>query len=123
MAQPGDLPTVDVLEAERLRSTDDPPALIVDVREPNEFVAARVEGSVLLPLSRFLQGYRQLPPDRRLLIFCNSGNRSKTATSWLLANGFPDSANVAGGIVAWMRAGLPVRRGPMEPGEGELPNG
>lgn len=123
MFRPSDeLPTVTVIEADQLRAVDPSAALIVDVREPNEFVAARVEGSVLLPLSRFVQGYQQLPQDRRLLIFCNSGNRSKTATAWLIGHGFPNSANVAGGIVAWMRAGLPVRRGPVEPGEGTLPS-
>jgi rhodanese-related sulfurtransferase len=119
---PGELPTVDVVEADRLRSVNGPPALIVDVREAGEFLAARVEGSVLLPLSQFLQGYQRLPQDRQLLIFCNSGNRSKTATAWLVTHGYPNSANVAGGIVAWMRAGLPVKRGPIEPGEGGLPS-
>jgi rhodanese-related sulfurtransferase len=39
----------------------------------------------------------------------------------LLASGWTDVANVAGGISTWERMGLPVTRGPVQPGEGQLP--
>ena len=116
------IPTVDVTEADRRRRAD-PAPLVVDVREPNEFEAVRLESGVaLLPLSTFQQRWQELPRDRPLLMLCASGGRSSAATAWLVRNGYTDVANVAGGINEWQRAGLPVRRGPVGAGEGELPS-
>ena len=42
------------------------------------------------------------------------------AREWLLRNGFADVHNVAGGMIAWTRAGLATRNGPLAPGEGDL---
>ena len=115
------VPTVDVTEADRRRRAE-PPPLVVDVREPNEFEAARLESGVaLFPLSTFQQRWQELPRDRPLLIICASGGRSAAATAWLVRNGYTDVANVAGGMNEWQKAGLPVRRGTVTAGEGELP--
>ena len=96
-------------------------ALLVDVREPHEFVGIRADGAALLPMSVFMLRYRELPTDRPLLIICHSGARSAQATAFLLGNGWSDVTNVAGGTLAWAQAGLPVRRGAPDPGEGDLP--
>jgi adenylyltransferase/sulfurtransferase len=95
--------------------------LLLDVRERHEFVAARIPGAVLLPTSSFLAGYEALPRDRPLLVFCQSGSRSAAVTGFLMRQGFPDVTNVAGGLEGWLRAGFDVRRGPLAPGEGVLP--
>ena len=143
MIDPRRIPAIDVLEAERRRgapieaaemggatggsgtaggTTAGPFApLLVDVREPKEFAEIRAEGAVLVPLSTFLLRYRQLPRDRGLLMICRSGARSGQAAAFLLANGWTDVVNVAGGTEAWERAGLPVRHGQPAPGEGDLP--
>jgi rhodanese-related sulfurtransferase len=130
MIDPRRIPAIDVLEAERRLGTaaedaeigePTPAPLLVDVREPNEFAAFRAEGAVLLPLSAFLLRYRDLPQDRPLLMICQTGSRSGQATAFLLANGWTDVVNVAGGTLAWERAGLAIRRGTPAPGEGELP--
>lgn len=102
---------------------EQPAPLLVDVRERNEFLDARAVGAALLPLSEFGARYTGLPRDRPLLMICHSGARSGRATEFLLANGWSDVTNVAGGTLAWAQAGLPVRRGPMAPGEGDLPTG
>jgi rhodanese-related sulfurtransferase len=114
-------PAIDIAELERrLAAQDEPRAMLVDVRESDEIVAARIEGLVAMPLSQFALRYRELPIDRPLLIICASGGRSGMASAHLNANGYAAS-NVTGGMQAWERAGLPVRRGPLGPGEGELP--
>jgi rhodanese-related sulfurtransferase len=119
-----DLPTVDVREAARRLQPgpSTPAAMLVDVREDDEFLELRVPDSVLLPISRFTQGVGELPRDRPLLMLCKSGARSGMATDFLLRSGFPEVHNVSGGILAWHAAGLPTRSGPVEPGEGELPS-
>ena len=83
-------------------------------------MAARIDGLVVMPLSQFALRFRELPRDRPLLIICASGGRSGMASAHLNANGYI-STNVVGGMIAWQRAGLPVRRGPLAPGEGDLP--
>ncbi len=119
MRLPQPVPAVDVHTAAERLSSPQPP-ILVDVREPDEFRAVRVGGSVLMPLSTFLHRHEQLPKDTPLLVLCAAGGRSASATAHLLANGWSDVTNVAGGIITWERAGLPVRRGTPEPGEGDL---
>ena len=118
---PGQIPTIDVREADRRLREGEPAPLVVDVREPNEFAAVRLDqGVTLLPMSEFATRWQDLPRDRPLLLMCASGGRSAAATAHLLRNGFADVTNVAGGITDWERAGLPVRKGAVQPGEGAL---
>jgi rhodanese-related sulfurtransferase len=116
---PAAIPTVDIREVERRLREDPQPPLVVDVREPDEHVAARLEqGAVLMPMSSFTTRMDELPRDRPLMILCATGNRSSAVTAHLLRNGWTDVSNVAGGITDWQRAGFPVRRGPLAPEEG-----
>jgi len=118
----GPIPEIDVTEAQRrLNDGGDPPPLLVDVREPHEFLQLRAEGAALFPLSTFLARIGELPKDRPIQFICQTGNRSGNATAYLLANGWSDVVNVAGGTMAWARSGLPTRRGPTDPGEGDMP--
>ena len=94
--------------------------LLVDVRELNEIEEVRAEGVIVMPLATFTARYSELPRDRPLLMICRSGARSGQATAFLLSNGWPDVTNVAGGTLAWLQAGLPVRHGPLADGEGSL---
>jgi rhodanese-related sulfurtransferase len=117
---PGPIPTIDVSEAERRLREDPADPLLIDVREMHEFVAVRAPGAVLVPTSSFIARMTELPADRPLMIVCHVGGRSATVTALLLRSGRGDVVNVAGGMDAWERAGLPVRRGAVEPGEGSL---
>lgn len=120
MAQDDQVPSVTVQEASA-RLVGPGGAILVDVRELGEYQAARVAGSTLVPLSQFGVRFRDLPTDRPLLLFCRSGNRSAMATDFLRRQGYSDAHNVKGGILAWHAAGLPLRSGPLEVGEGGLP--
>lgn len=123
MSQPAPIPSVDVAEAER-RLREDPTApILLDVREPDEFAEVRAPGAVLVPTSVFMARVGELPADRPLLVVCHVGGRSAAVTGYLIRAGRTDVVNVAGGMDAWVRAGLPTRRGPVEPGEGEWPAG
>ena len=111
------VPSVSVQEAAELQGGDSG-ALIVDVREPNEYSQIRAKGAVLLPLGRLNGRVKDLPRDREILLMCRTGGRSANATRFLAANGFENVTNVNGGIVAWYQAGLPTTSGEPEPGEG-----
>lgn len=123
MNLPHALPTIDVAEADRRLREDPGRPVLLDVREPHEFTAVRAPGAVLLPTSVFTTRLAELPADRSLLVICHSGSRSAAVTGFLARNGRTNVVNVAGGMDAWERAGLPVRKGPIEPGEGALPTG
>jgi len=121
MTAPGLLPSVDVVEAERRLREDPALPLLLDVREPDEFAQVRAPGALLLPMSVLSSRIAQLPVDRPLLVICHLGGRSAAVAGFLVRTGRADVTNVTGGMDAWERAGLPVRRGPVMPGEGELP--
>lgn len=118
---PSSIPTITVAEADRRLREDPDGPLLVDVRELGEFVTVRAPGAVLMPTSQFAARAGELPPDRPLLMICHMGGRSAAAAGYLLRAGRRDVVNVAGGMQAWEGAGLAVRRGPVDPGEGELP--
>lgn len=82
-------------------------ALHVDVRELDEFEALSIPGSTLVPLSEFMSRYQELPQDRDIVVSCRSGRRSAQAADFLNANGYR-AINVAGGILAWEEAQLPL---------------
>jgi len=102
-------------------SPGSPAPLLVDLRERDEFASQRATGAVLLPISEFVAGHGSLPHDRPLLMICQSGSRSASATMFLLQRGWTDVRNVEGGTSAWAKAGLPTRHGLPDPGEGDLP--
>ena len=82
-------------------------AHILDVREPDEVVRARIEGAQHIPLGSLMERVDEVPRDRTVYVMCHVGGRSAQATQYLEAQGI-DAVNVTGGIVAWYRAGLPV---------------
>jgi len=113
------VPAVSVQDAAELQGGETG-ALILDVREPNEYTQIRARGSVLLPLGRLNSRVKDLPRDREILLMCRTGSRSQNATQFLASNGFENVTNVSGGIVAWDQAGLPTTSGAPEPDEGEF---
>ncbi|MGH8297057.1 MAG: rhodanese-like domain-containing protein [Steroidobacteraceae bacterium] len=82
-------------------------ALLVDVREPMEYAAERIQGALLYPLSTFEAAH--LPPegDRTVVFHCAAGGRSLTAARMRQAAGQP-AAHLAGGISEWKAQGLPT---------------
>ena len=99
---------VDVTEAKRRHDSG---ALLIDVREPDEWFLGHAPGATHIPLGSLSQHIAELPRDRDLLLICRSGNRSGTAQELLVRQGFSRAVNVSGGMLAWTRAGLSTRSG------------
>jgi adenylyltransferase/sulfurtransferase len=93
----------EVTVQEMKRALDDPSLgiKVIDVREPEEYSIARVEGVSLLPLSQLAQRFTELDPNNTYYIHCRSGWRSMQALEFLRRNGFTKLKNVRGGILAW----------------------
>ena len=80
--------------------------LLVDVREPNEIAIERYPDAVVLPLSAFDPKEIPDPKGREVVFACRSGRRSVTASLAAQDQGYPYTAHLAGGILAWKAAGL-----------------
>jgi rhodanese-related sulfurtransferase len=85
-------------------------AVVLDVREPDEYAAGHVPGAVLIPLGEVVQRLDEVPQGGPLHVICHSGGRSARATAWLEQQGV-EAVNVAGGTSAWIAAGQPVATG------------
>ncbi len=85
-----------------------PPGVLVDVRQPNEWEASRIAGSVNIPLTRFVEDLHRLPAEGPLHLHCQSGYRSAVAASLLARHGRTGFADLKGGLDAWIEAGHPV---------------
>jgi len=85
-------------------------AVVIDVREPGEYVSGHVPGARLLPLGRLPEHLGEMTPGQRVYVICASGNRSLVAAD-LLARAGIDAVSVAGGTGGWQRAGKPVTFG------------
>jgi adenylyltransferase/sulfurtransferase len=86
-------------------------ATLVDVREPWEWVTARIPGATLIPLGEMDRRMGELASDRPVIFYCAVGQRSAAAADALRARG-ARAFNIAGGIVAWMNGQYPVEAGP-----------
>jgi adenylyltransferase/sulfurtransferase len=74
---------------------------VIDVREPDEYEIARINGVPLFPLSTLAQRFTELDPNQQYYIHCKSGIRSMKALKFLREQGFKYLKNVKGGIDAW----------------------
>ncbi|GEP41010.1 molybdopterin-synthase adenylyltransferase MoeB [Brevifollis gellanilyticus] len=92
--------TISVRELHALREKGDNHFLL-DVREPDEYAKAHIEGSVLIPLGEVTVRAGELPRDKPLYVHCKMGGRSAKAVAALEALGFTNAVNVTGGITAW----------------------
>lgn len=98
------------MEATQLINRED--AVVVDVREDNEFKQGHILGAIHVPLGFLdkrmdeLEKYKERP----VIVNCRSGQRSARAASILKKNGFETVYNLDGGLAAWQNASLPVTK-------------
>jgi rhodanese-related sulfurtransferase len=97
--------------SELLESGD---AQLVDVREPYEWEAGRIAGATHIELEHLAGRAGDIDKDKKVVFQCRVGRRSAMATAAFAASGY-DAYNLAGGITAWVDAGLPI-----EPEDGEV---
>lgn len=94
----------DEVTVQDLKKALDNPALgikVIDVREPDEYEIARINGVPLLPMSQLRQRFTELDPNQRYYIHCKVGTRSLQVVGFLRQQGFKYLKSVKGGIDAW----------------------
>ena len=93
----------EVTVQEMKKALDDPKLgiKVIDVREPDEYQIARVDGVPLFPLSTLPQKFTELDPNQQYYLHCKAGVRSLKALNFLREQGFKYLKSVKGGINAW----------------------
>lgn len=93
----------EVTVQEMKKALDDPKLgiKVIDVREPDEYEIAHIEGVPLLPLSQLQERFTELDPNQTYYLSCKAGVRSLKALGFLREQGFKYLKSVKGGIGAW----------------------
>jgi rhodanese-related sulfurtransferase len=105
MSQVG--PKIPEVTVEVARTRADGGDVVLDVREPDEWHAGHVDGSLWIPMGEVAARQAELPDDRALVVICRSGARSGKVVGALVQAGY-DAVNVTGGLKAWAAAGYPL---------------
>jgi len=94
----------DEVTVQEMKQALDNPALgikVIDVREPDEYQIAKIEGVPLLPMSQLAARFGELDANQTYYIHCKAGGRSLKALQFLRQQGFRNLKSVKGGILAW----------------------
>ena len=77
--------------------------VLLDCREQDEYETARIDGSMLIPMSELVERVTELEPlsEKHIVVHCHHGGRSLRVTNWRRAQGFQQTQNMTGGIDAW----------------------
>jgi rhodanese-related sulfurtransferase len=100
-------PAVSSISPEAAVRRVDEGAVLLDVREPDEWQAGHAPDAVHVPLAALAARLGELAEGTPVVAVCRSGGRSERAAAALLQRGF-DAVNLGGGMQAWAAAGLPV---------------
>jgi len=110
--QTPEVPHIDPAES---KQRVDGGAMLLDVRNADEWEAGHVEGATWIPMNEIVDRQGELPTDREIVVICKVGGRSARVAEALVGAGY-DAANVAGGAEAWQAAGLPIVTSDGRPG-------
>src|SRR5579862_7718931 len=91
-------------------------AVLLDVREPNEWVAGHAPAAVHIPLGQLPDRTGEVGTEHGVVVICRSGQRSNRAAGFLRSQGI-DAVNLAGGMQAWAASGLDVITDDGDPGQ------
>lgn len=103
---PPHVPGVSPAEASELLEQG---ALMIDIRERDEWDAERIPGAVFKPMSTINDWYTDLPREGTIIVQCRTGSRSASVVHALIEQaGFDNVVNLEGGIVGWKFVGYEI---------------
>ncbi len=108
----GDI-TVPEITTEQLAKANWQDVVVLDVREPAEYLQGHVPGVILVPMGQLPSRLADFERARPVYLICATGNRSAVMAEVMIRAGF-DAHNVAGGTAEWERTGRPIETGAPE---------
>ena len=87
-------------------------AVVLDVREGDEYKGGHILNSMHIPLGKLNERIGELEKHKEqpVVVVCRTGNRSAGACATLGKHSFGQAYNLTGGILAWQKANLPLRK-------------
>ena len=86
------------------------PFAFLDVRTPREYANGHVLGAINIPIQELPQRLAEVPKDKRVYVYCESGGRSGRASKMLVEAGITNIENVPESMGGWRRAGYPIEK-------------
>ena len=99
---------IEVAELQQQLASASANVQLIDIRHHAEIVRGMIPGADRLPLPLLPQSLHQVARDKMVVLYCQIGDRSTHACSYLAQNGFNNVYNLRGGIQAWTNSGLKV---------------
>lgn len=100
-------PAIPEVACDEVRALADSGAVVLDVREPDEWRAGHVAGALWIPMGEVGARHEEVPRDRQVVVICRSGGRSSRVVAELVQAGY-DAVNAGGGMKAWQAHGYPL---------------
>ena len=100
--------TIDTWSVHRLKENQDDSIFLLDVREIGEWEEGHIEGAHHIYVGDLKYHLNEIPKDKYIVVYCDTGNRASIAASILKMKGYDGVANVLGSIQAWKGAGYPL---------------
>lgn len=104
----GTFQDLDASDLDRLLKDGSAAPVVVDVRTPAEVARGAIPGARSIPLHLLPLSASALDKGRPVVFYCQSGGRSSQACAYLQQQGYDKLYNLRGGIMAWVRSGLPI---------------
>lgn len=98
--------------------------VFIDVRTDKEYQQGHILHCLHAPLGLFESKLKEISPykNRPLIVYCRSGNRSNSAAAMLIKQGYEEVYNLAGGVMAWQNANLPLTKDTSRPPKDNTPS-
>ena len=88
-----------------------PQVYLLDVRTLGEYTQKRIKGAHLIPIDQVQKRIDEIPKNRLIIVYCETGMRSAQVGRYLDSLGYQDVANLSQGIMGWQVRGYPIESG------------
>lgn len=96
-------------DVQKIKKTSD--IYLLDVRTLGEFAQKRIKGAHLIPIDQVQTRIKEIPKDRHIVVYCETGVRSAMVGRYLDSLGYKNVSNLAQGIMGWQLRGYPIESG------------
>ncbi len=101
---------ISVQDAYQLVKTPDKNTIFLDVRTPGEYQSGHVPHAKLIPVQTLASRFNEIPKDKKIIVYCESGVRAARAAELLVSHGYTHVQSMKASMRGWRSAGLPTEK-------------